>query len=638
MSMVIGNLNKKKAGVQIGIISVLLKSFITLYAFSGDSLSLMLTGYSMDVPVVKYLFTVLSFLDGWGVETLFMATGLTVVYYLVRDRQKAPWVSGLSSFFAVCTVFGISYLKTDSWNCIFLFRLQFLLAVFVGIGYYFAYKNCILFIGYLFEMKKNLLRKDPVNKIERLLFEEHPFAGPLLFVLILALPWLISFFPGTLQWDAHAQLMAYFGATLARQNAGSHPVILTEIMGGCICLGRRLFHSDSIGLFFYTGMQFMAQSLTFAYASLVLRKLRVPVLFSWGALLYWCVFPLFPIWGYTMVKDSPFYIFVLLLIVVMVDIVCCGDAGKKWCRPAVFLVSVAGVVLSRNEGRYVVLVTLAAALLLYRKHWKTFLAGTVLCFLIVLLVDRVYMPVNGIQKGNRADMLSIPLQQTARYLRDHFDEVTEEEAAILQEGFTEDLTVIAAAYSPVCSDPVKVHFCQHPDADYIKSYFKVWRGQFVKHPDTYVQAFINHTYGYFYPVRHGHLHNTSNSTGVFFLGNSDHRHDEYVDLDFGISDNTGRQILMHFFYLMEKMPVFSMLFCPGLYTYILLGGCAYLLAKGKRREILFLIPQLLILFLRIFSPVNGSMRYMLAIMVTLPVMAAWCYAAAHGEDLENSAS
>lgn len=571
--MVIGNLNKKKAGIQSSIISVLLKSFITLYAFSGDSLSLMLTGYSMDVPVAKYLFTVLSFLDGWGIETLFMAVGLTAVYYLVRDRQKAPWISGLSTFFAVCTVFGISYLKTDSWDCIFLFRLQFVLAVLVGTGYYFAYKNCILFIGYLFENKKSLLRREPANKIERVLFEQHPFAGPLLFILVFALPWLVCFFPGTLQWDAHAQLWAFFGVPSEVQRAGSHPVILTEIMGGCICLGRRLFHSDSIGLFLYTGVQFMAQSLTFAYASLVFRKLRLPVLFNWGALLYWCVFPLFPIWGYTMVKDSPFYIFVLLLIVVMIDIVCCGSTGKKWCRPAVLLVSVAGVVLSRNEGRHVVLVTLVFVLLLYRKHWKTFLAGTVFCILLVLLVDRVYMPVNDIQKGNRADMLSLPLQQTARYLRDHFDEVTEEEAAILQEGFDVDLRTIADVYYPDCSDPVKGYFCQYPDEDYIKSYFKVWREQFVKHPDTYVQAFINHTYGYFYPNKHDYQYESLNLTGVFFLGNADHWHDRYIDLAFAISDDTGRQILMHFFYLVEKMPVFSMLFSAGLYTYILLGGC-----------------------------------------------------------------
>lgn len=57
------------------------------------------------------------------------------------------------------------------------------------------------------------------------------FAGPLLFILILALPWLFFFFPGTLQWDAHAQLWVFFGDPAAVASAGNHPVILTQIMG-----------------------------------------------------------------------------------------------------------------------------------------------------------------------------------------------------------------------------------------------------------------------------------------------------------------------------------------------------------------------------------------------------------------------
>lgn len=297
----------------------------------------------------------------------------------------------------------------------------------------------------------------------------------------------------------------------------------------------------------------------------------------------------------------------------------------------VFLVSVAGVVLSRNEGRHVVLFTLVFALLLYREHWKTFLSGIAFCVLIVLLVDRVYMPVNDIQKGNKADMLSIPLQQTARYLKEYPDEVTTEEAEILQEGFEADLSGIASAYYPDCSDSVKASFCQHPDADYMKSYFKVWRDQFARHPDAYIQAFINQTYGYFYPGKHDYQYDTLNLTGVFFLGNSDHWNDGYVNLKFAITGDTGRQILMHFFYLTEKMPVISMLFSAGLYTYMLFGGCACLLAKKKRRELFFLIPQFFILLLRIFSPVNASMRYMLAIMVAAPVTVAWCHAAIHRE-------
>ena len=609
----------------------LLKTLITVWAFSGNSLSKMLSGYSMDVPVAKYVFTLFDFLDGWGIETLFMVLGLGVVFYLVRDRQKSPWVSGISAFFAICTVVGISYSKTDSWDCLFLFNLQFALAFFVMLGYYFAYKNCILFAAYVFERKKHWLREEPVRAIEKLLFLKHPFLGPFLSILVLALPWLIFYFPGTLQWDAHAQLWVFFGDPAAAASAGSHPVILTQVMGGCVWLGRKLFHSDSMGLFLYTGMQFMAQSLTFAYASYLLRKLQAPVIFSWGALLYWAIHPLFPIWGYTMVKDTPFYIFLLLHMVVLMDILIGQKARASWWQMCLLLVSVAGTVLSRNEGRYVVFITLFSALLLYRKYWKAYLAGIVSCLLLVVAVDNIYMPCRNIAKGNVGDMLSVPLQQTARYLREHYDEVTAEEAAVLQEGFAVGLDEIAASYNPICSDPVKANFQEHPSSSYIGSYFKVWFRQLLKHPDTYIQALLNHTYGYFYPDRHDYLYDFLHLTGVFYIGNSDKRHDDYLDMEFGISDSSGRRILQHFFYLVEKMPVFSMLFSAGFHTWILLGECVYLLAKRRRRAVLFLIPGLFILLLRLFSPVNASVRYMLPVMAMLPVTAAWCYVVTHKE-------
>lgn len=625
-------LNKGKFAVNSAI-PAFLKCFVTLWGLSGDSLSLMLSGYSMDVPMAKYFFTLLSSLDGWGIEMLFLALGLGTIYYLVKDRQKSPWVSGISLFFAICTVIGISYSKTSSWDCIFLFNLQFALAVFVVLGYYFAYKNCILFVAYLFEQKKHWLRKEPVNTVETFLFLKHPFFGPLLFILLLALPWLIFYFPGTLQWDAHAQLWVFWGDPAAVASAGNHPVILTQIMGGCIWLGRQMFHSDSIGLFLYTGTQFTAQSLTFAYASYLLRKLDAPILFSWGTLLYWSVHPFFPIWGYTMVKDTPFYIFILLHIVVLMDILLNQKGHATWWQTSLLLVSIAGTALSRNDGRYVILVTLLCALALYRKYWKVYLAGIAFCLLLVFSVDNIYMPYHNIAKGNMGDMLSIPLQQTARYLREHYDEVTAEEAMVLQEGFTIGLNEIADIYYPICSDPVKAYFQANPDPAYLKSYFKVWFSQFRKHPNTYIQAFLNHTYGYFYPNQHDYLYDSLHLTGVFLIGNSDKWHDDYLDIEFGISNNSGRKILQHFFYLTEKMPLFSMLFSTGLHTYILLGECVYLLAKKQLRGILFLVPGLFVLLLRLFSPVNGSVRYMLPIMVLLPVTAAWCYITTHKQNL-----
>lgn len=398
------SISKKKI-VLNNVIVALVKCFTTVWAFSGDSLSYML---SEDVSRGKFF---LNFPDGWGLNAIFMLLGLGMIYYLVQNRQKSPWLSGLSAFFAISTLIGISYSQNITWSSILGSAPRLTMALFVMLGYYFAYKNGILFVAWLFEKNPHLLRREPVKKIETFLFEKHPFTGPLLFLFILSLPWLISFCPGTLQWDARAQLWVFFGRPGAVESAGQHPVILTQIMGGCLWLGRQLFHSDTIGLFFYTIPQFTAQILTFAYASLVLRKLKTPILFSWGALLYWGLYPFFPIWGYTMVKDTPFYTFILLHIIVLMDmIVCCQEQRAKGWQIGVFLLSIAGVCLSRNDGSYVILITLFCALFLYQKYWKTYVAGIAACLLLVLTVNYIYMPLHHIAKGaHTADILSIPL-------------------------------------------------------------------------------------------------------------------------------------------------------------------------------------------------------------------------------------
>jgi len=608
-------------------VAACLKCLITVWAFSGESLSLMLSGYSMDVPGVKYLFTVLDFLDGWGIENLFMALGLGTVFYLVRDRQKNPGVSVLSFFFAVCTVFGISYAKTDSWDCIFLFKMQFLLAVFVMLGYYFAYKNCILFVAYVFEKKKQWLRREPSNRLEVFLFKEHTFWGPFLVIFVLGLPWLIAFFPGTLQWDAHAQLWMYLGVV---EKTGHHPVAMTELMGSCISLGRFLFGSDSIGLFLYTFPQFLIQTFTFSYACYVLRRIGAPILFSWCALILWSVYPFFPIWGYTMVKDTPYYIFILLMVVTLQDMFYQRDMTiKKW-QILLFLISIIGIALTRNDGRYIIYITIAVALLGYRKYWKIWVAGFGVCFLTVFAVEGIYMKVNDIASGPTGEMLSIPLQQTARYLREHYEEITEEEARVLQEGFMVELNSVGNMYNPIISDPVKENFVKCPDSDYLKSYFTVWLGQFIKHPDTYIQAFLNHVYGYFYPNLHGY----GGYLAIFYIGNAEQWHDGYLDIEYVIQNNNLRKLLENTLYLMEKTPIISMFLSAGLHTFLLLGEFTYLWCKRRKKEIAVLVPAFVVLLICMASPVNAYLRYVMPIMVTLPVNVAWCYALGHREATE----
>ena len=591
------------------------KCFIALWVLSDDSLSLLLNGYTMEVPIAKYFYTVLSSIDGWGIETIFMALGLGAVFYLVRDKQKNPGISGLSVFFAICTTFGISYAKTNSWDCIFLYGLQFVLAVFVMTGYYFLYKNCLLFLGYIVEKKTAWFTRKPSCRIEKLLFEEHPFLGPFLFIMIFALPWLIAFFPGTLQWDAHAQLWQGLGVI---DKTGHSPIFITEWMSGCIRLGRLLFHSDSIGLFLYTGPQFLYQTLVFAYASLVMSRKRVPMLISWGGLLFWGVYPYFQIWGFTMVKDGIQYISVVLLVTVLIEIIS-SEMKLKGYQIILFIFSVAGITLSRNDGRYVVLISIIFAFVFYKKYWKLFLGGACVCLALVG-AQNLYMSHFQISQAEIGMTLSIPLQQTGRYLREHYDEITEEEADVLARGFTIPLEEVGQRYYPICSDSLIYSFIADPDMSYLKEYFTVWFQQMLKHPDTYVQAFLNHTYGYFYP----NVHNYGDYIAVFYIGNSEHWQDGHLDIEFTMGSPYIRRVLAHTVYLAEKIPVVSMFLSTGFYVYVLLGEFVFLVSRN-RRTIAVLIPGFCVVLICMASPATGYLRYMMPVMATTPVTLAWCY-------------
>ncbi|MDE7201236.1 MAG: hypothetical protein K2O91_04835 [Lachnospiraceae bacterium] len=75
-------------------------------------------------------------------------------------------------------------------------------------------------------------------------------------------------------------------------------------------------------------------------------------------------------------------------------------------------------------------------------------------------------------------MLSIPFQQTARYLLYASEDITEEEKAAVDAILPIDQ--IAAIYNPEISDAVKNQYRYNTEG--LKEYFKAWYSMFKKHP------------------------------------------------------------------------------------------------------------------------------------------------------------
>ena len=118
--------------------------------------------------------------------------------------------------------------------------------------------------------------------------------------------------------------------------------------------------------------------------------------------------------------------------------------------------------------------------------------------LVGKLVSLLLLQATGAVEGSSAEMLSIPFQQTARYLQVYGNEITIEERDAI-EAVLGSVEEVAAAYDPAISDPVKALYDKEASSGELISYLGAWVKGLLKHPSEYVEAFFAHVYGWFTP-------------------------------------------------------------------------------------------------------------------------------------------
>ena len=535
--------------------------------------------------------------------------------HTICDVMKNPYTIAVSCIYALGMMIGYSYYTTESWNLLYdgtLIRSVLALLVFVALSL--AFLAVIALGGWILSKNPRILHREAHGKLESLLFEKHSFLAPLIVLSLCTLPVVILFFPGTVAPDARGQLYSYFAPW---EMNGHQPIGSTLVMGGFVELGRILFDSDSIGLFLFTGTQTILQLLVQAYIVHYQKRLQSPFIIRWMTLAYFGVLPLFQIWGFTVIKDSIYYIAFALLVLSMLDYFRQERRGAS----AVFLtIAALMIVVFRKEGKYIVFVSLLLLFFVAKKHWQDFCIAAVACVGALFLIEGVYMPMNGIKDGPVKEMLSLPLQQTGRYLWLHGEEITDEEREALEAVFVPELPQVG--YVKETSDCVKGFFEDYPDGQALKNYFKVWYRQGLKHPATYLQATLNQTYGYFYPPR-GDIRDEIGYFG-FSFDTAMYMDRDNVSASFAIENGKGREAFKQYMEGAYRLPLLGGLYRAGTHTFLLLGMAAYLLSRRQYKKTLLFIPSLMILLVAIASPLNASIRYMLPIMMVLPIHLSIC--------------
>lgn len=478
----------------------LVKSFLTAYALTAV-FHAPLQPAAYEEIIDFYTASIYEFLGIYDLKfILLMIPGMFFYQKLDCRRTSDTLFSGkapvaLSLFFSFCLLMGQSYYETGSWSYCFGSPLNFLKFTLAATGYSLLFHGAVLLLCDYF-------RSRAFTSPEENFFTRHAFRKAFLIILASWSPFLLLSFPGNLCWDAIGQIEQAIGTT---GYSAHHPLFHTLLMGGLTQLGQALFHSYEIGLFIYLLIQAacLAAALAATIAVLSKRKAKRSLLLS--MLLIYCLTPVYSNMASTAVKDVPYSAAVVGYVICVALLLEMPERIADIRFVLYFSLLQLCVILFRNNGLYVILLSgICIFCFLFKKYDFKRRVRCLLCtfagsILAAELILAVLTQALGAAPGSTGEMLSLPFQQTARYLQLYRDEISQEERTAI-EAVLGNVDDVAANYDPDIADPVKATFNKSASIGELAAYMDAWTKGLFKHPASYVEAFFAHVYGWFDPA------------------------------------------------------------------------------------------------------------------------------------------
>ncbi|MDD3220946.1 MAG: hypothetical protein EOM34_06695 [Clostridia bacterium] len=559
-------------------------------------------------------------LNGNSIQACIICIALAFFYkyfhehYLEKDRRIRNGSLFLGITLGICMILGTSIEAMGNFDFIIYNAFTIILAFILFLGYaYLFYAAVYMLFDWILLKQKDTTELSPSPRQE-LIFEKHPMISTAIIVGICWIPYIIAFFPGSVAWDGLRQLDFYIGSL---EWTEFHPVASTWLMGSIVTLGRTIFGSDNMGIFLYTGTQVICFILCIGYGMCLLKRWKAPYWLRTGILAFFAIIPMWPSYAFTFIKDTSFILVMFLYMMLFLEYAY-ERAAFRWYKWLLFALSALGVCLLRNNGIHVVLLSLPFMLIFAKGQRLKISISLGSVVLIFFAFTKILVPSLGIPGGDTAEMLSIPFQQTARYVSYYEDEIPEDEKAAIAAVLNYD--TLATDYDPEVSDPVKVWYSRlNVDNSNLPAYLKVWFKQLLKHPWAYIEATANNIYGYFYPQLR------LRESGYF-----EHATAPYVDrgdFDFTMSDSTLwlRSTLENFLYALAKLPFIGLLFTTGFWDWVLLICSVFLIVIKKWKLLAATVPLWLTFAVCLASPVNAYIRYLIPNMMILPFFIGWIW-------------
>lgn len=542
-------------------------------------------------------------------------------YYFIKKEKKPKLINILALLFSCFMVVGDSFETIGSTGLIFSNFLNFIISLITLIGY-FLFFNVVINLIYEFLNKRKFNYKESNNKYITAIFDNHSIIYPMIIILICWLPYIISFYPVILSSDPANQIKQFYGLEtryiygikLIDENVlitNDNPILHTVLLGGSVKAGEILFSSHNFGLFIYSIIQITILLLALASTIHYMKKIKTPYYIRIIVLLIYSLIPVFPFYAMDCNKDIIYTCFIILYTIQLFDFVKNKNNNISIKKVLLTILLSILITLTRNNGIFIILLSLPFLIFIYSKdNIKKIVLMIIIPIIFYLTFLNLILPSFKITNGNPREMLSIPFQQTARYVKYHNNELTYKEKVIIDKILEYD--TLANRYVPTLADQVKNKYnsnCTKKDRD---EYFKVWYNGLKKHPETYIDATLNNIYGYFYPNTSSWYFNYKRSTKLDNRG---------IDFNYHYNNMDGsRKILSSYGLIFPKVPVIGLILNIGINTWLIFMMIIFLIIKEKKEYLIILTPAISTILMCIASPANTYFRYVIPYVFAMPLL------------------
>lgn len=451
-------------------------------------------------------------------------------------------------------------------------------------------------------------------------------------ILMCWIPWLIALYPANYLGDTIISIGWVF-KTLEGSTGliyDHNPVLTIYVFGAVALFGRFVIHNMPLAFFCFVILQSWMCSLALSLmANYARSKLCISAMAFRVTMIFICICPLFPIWNNYLSKDSMNAPFLVVWFVIFVEEVRTNgrifENSKTRCIQ--FMVISLMVCLTKKLGAYVIFPPLV--ILLFRAIWQSrarrkqvgvaslALVTVIPAAIVFVLLPHVVFPLAGIALGERYESLAVPLQQTARYVIDHGDDVTDEEHEEIDAllGYQ----TLSERYVYWLADPVKSKITEPTDA--YGPWLHAYVAEGLRHPLCYLESFVALEKGFGAEGSAIYVRTDSSDMGDFdSVGMSD----AYVRT--GLSQKMS-ELASNLYAWVSAMPAIDIAFQCSTYAVLLpafLFGMTFS-AKGKRRTALALcsLPVFLSCVGVWLSPISISFdggRYLIPLIFLSPLM------------------